>query len=191
MDQIAKQHFDNLQSNDANLRYASFQYIINLTKQPVDWAYEVWDNLLALTKNGDNHQRTIAVQVLSNLAKSDPGQRMLKDFDKLLAVTRDEKFVTARHSLQSLWKAAIVNKELQKKIVQGLTKRFKECIAEKNCTLIRYDILGVLRKIYDQVNDEKIRNTSLALIETEDDLKYRKKYLGLWKDILKAGREKK
>ncbi len=185
MDQATKQHLDNLYSNDSNLRYDSFQYIIKLTKEPVNWAYEVWDDLLTLTKKGDNHQRTIAVQVLSNLAKSDPEQRMLKDVAKLFAVTKDEKFVTARHSLQSLWKIGIVNKEFQKKIVDGLNKRFKESIDEKNCTLIRYDILEVLREIYDQVHDEKIKDTSFAVIETEDDLKYRKKYLGLWKDGLK------
>jgi hypothetical protein len=161
MDQATKEHLKNLHSKDANLRYASFKYIINVTKQPVDWAYDVWDELLTLTKTGDNHQRTIAVQVLSNLAKSDPKQKMLKDIDKLFAVTKDEKFVTARHSLQSLWKVGIVNKEFQKKVVDGLSKRFKECITEKNCTLIRYDTLEVLRKIYDQVNDEKIKNIFL------------------------------
>lgn len=186
MDKVTGEHLKNLHSKDANLRYASFQYIINLTKQPVDWAYEVWDDLLVLTKTGDNHQRTIAVQSLSNLAKSDPQKRMLKDLPKLFAITKDEKFVTARHSLQSLWKVAIVSKELQKKVVDGLSKRFKECIDEKNCTLVRYDILEVLRKIYDQVPDEKIKDISLALIETEDDLKYRKKYSGLWKDLNKA-----
>lgn len=191
MDQVTKLHLDNLHSKDANLRYASFQYIINLTKQPVDWAYEVWDDMLDMTKTGDNHQRTIAVQLLSSLAKSDPKQQMLKDFEKLLAVTKDEKFVTARHSLQCLWKVGIVNKEFQKKVVDGLSKRFKECIKEKNCTLIRYDISEVFRKIYDQVHDEKIKDISLALIKTEEDQKYRKKYVGLWKDILKAGKEKK
>jgi len=40
---------------------------------------------------------------MSSLAKSDP-KRMLKELDTLFAVTRDERFVTARHSLQSLWK---------------------------------------------------------------------------------------
>jgi hypothetical protein len=185
MDQTTKQHFNNLHSKDASLRYASFQYIINLTKQPVEWAYEVWDDLLAMTKTGDNHQRTIAVQVLSNLAKSDPKKRMLKDLDKLIAVTKDEKFVTARHSLQCLWKVGIVNQELQMKVIDGLSKRFKECIREKNCTLIRYDILEVFRKIYNELPDEKISQTSLALIETEDDPKYRKKNMGLWKDVMK------
>jgi hypothetical protein len=190
MDQTIQQHFGNLESKDAKLRYASFQYIITVTKQPVDWAYEVWDGLLMLTKTGDNHQRTIAVQVLSNLAKSDSKQRMMKDLPALFAVTTDEKFVTARHSLQCLWKIGIINKKLQKKVGDGLVKRFKECTDEKNYTLIRYDILEVLRKIYNQVKDEKVRDIALALIETEDDLKYRKKYLGLWTDVVKTGKEK-
>jgi hypothetical protein len=60
MNQITKQHFVDLYSKDANLRYDSFQYIIKLTQQPVDWTYEVWDDLLDLLKTGDNHQRAIA-----------------------------------------------------------------------------------------------------------------------------------
>jgi hypothetical protein len=190
MDQTTRQHLDNLHSNDPNQRYASFQYIIKITQQPVDWTYEVWDDMLALLKTGDNHQRTIAAQVLSNLAKSDHKLRMLKDFDKLMAVTKDERFVTARHSLQSLWKVGTAGKELQKKLMEGLSKRFRECVTEKNGTLIRYDIIQVFRRKYDQVNDEKIKDISLALIETEDDQKYRKKYSGLWKDFMKAGKGK-
>jgi hypothetical protein len=115
---------------------------------------------------------------------------MLKDFDKLMAVTKDERFVTARHSLQSLWKVGAAGEELQKKLIDGLSKRFMECVTEKNGTLIRYDIIQVFRRIYDQVNDEKIKDISLALIETEDDQKYRKKYSGLWKDLVKASKGK-
>ncbi len=185
MDQITREQLNNLHSNDADGHYASFQYIINLTKQPVDWAYEAWDDLLNLLQTGDNHQRTIAVQVLSNLAKSDPEKRMLKDFDQLMIVTKDEKFVTARHSLQSLWKVAVVNEDLKKKVEDNLSKRFDECSTEKNRTLVRYDILEVFRKIYDQVNDDRLKDRALALIEKEDDVKYRKKYTGLWKDLFK------
>ena len=185
MDQLTRNHFNNLQSQDSELRYASFQYLIDITNHPVDWAYEVWDDLLSLIKTGDNHQRTIAVQLLSNLSKSDPENRMAKDFDQLIAVTKDEKFVTARHSLQCLWKVAIVNNEVRSKVIAGLTDRFNESTNEKNCTLIRYDILQVFRKVYDEVHDEQLKEKSLALIETEDDLKYRKKYLSVWKDVSK------
>jgi hypothetical protein len=47
--------------------------------------------------------------------------------------------------------------------------------------LIRYDILVSLKKPYDEVKDAKIRKQALELIETEKDLKYRKKYSGVGK----------
>jgi hypothetical protein len=106
---------------------------------------------------------------------------MLKDFDALLAVTRDERFVTAQHCLQALWKIGVVGKPQRKKLVDGLAARFRECTTEKNCTLIRYDISQSLRNVYDAVQDERVRAKALELIATEEDLKYRKKYASLWK----------
>jgi hypothetical protein len=47
--------------------------------------------------------------------------------------------------------------------------------------LIRYDIIQDFRNLYDVVKDEAIKGKSLALIEAESDLKYRKKYAGIWK----------
>src|SRR5258708_18946614 len=114
---------------------------MNATKEPVNWAYEIWDELLATLKEGDNRQRAIASQVLCNLAKSDPENRMLQDLKALLFVTRDERFVTARHCMQSLWKVGIAGESQRKALIEELIHRFHECAAEKNCTLIRYDIL--------------------------------------------------
>ncbi|MEP6844710.1 MAG: hypothetical protein ABI861_01845 [Panacibacter sp.] len=186
MDAITRNHLNNLQSKDAALRYESFQFIINLTNHPVDWAYDVWDDLIVMIKKGDNHQRTIAVQLLSNLAKSDSENRMQHDLDKLMVVTKDEKFVTARHSLLALWKIAVVNKSLQQMVIDRLAKRYKECITEKNCTLVRYDIMCVLRKIYDHVHNDPVKTLALSLIETEKDSKYQKKYTGVWKDTTRG-----
>ncbi|MFY0581815.1 hypothetical protein ACN28S_52840 [Cystobacter fuscus] len=184
MDQTTRGHFTQLHSTDAESRAASFMHLLELTQQPVEWAYEVWDELLKLLREGDNHQRAIGAQLLSGLAKSDPQQRMLKDLDQLMAVTRDERFVTARHSLQALWRVGTASQALQKEVVDRLSQRFRDCATEKNGTLIRYDILEVFRKIHDQVHDEQLKQHALALIETEEDPKYRKKYSGLWKDLV-------
>ncbi len=67
--------------------------------------------------------------------------------------------------------------------MKGLEGRFNECITEKNCTLIRYDILQSLRNVYDAAHDEVIKEKALELIETEADVKYRKKYASLWKKV--------
>jgi hypothetical protein len=55
--------------------------------------------------------RAITSQILAQLAKSDSKGRIFKDYDKLLNVTRDERFVTARHCMQSLWNVGLVGKK--------------------------------------------------------------------------------
>ena len=181
MDRSIQTQIDNIRSEDGDTQNKAFTHIINLTEKPVGWAYEVWDELLEGLNHKDNHVRAISAQVLSNLAKSDPKNRMLKNFDKLLLVTKDKRFVTARHCLQSLWKVGVVGKKQQKVYMEGLERRFKECITEKNCTLIRYDILQSFRNVYNTVKDEKIREKALELTDIEEDLKYRRKYASLWK----------
>jgi hypothetical protein len=158
-----------------------FFYVLAATDKPVDWAYEIWDAMVADLRHRDNHVRAIAAQILCNLVKGDPENRMPKDFDALLEVTKDERFVTARHCLQSLWKVGLAGERQQQKLINGLERRFDERITKKNCTLIRYDIIQSLRNVYDKVHDEAIREKALALIKTEADLKYRKKYAGLWR----------
>ena len=181
MDSVKRTNLDDLWSEDRELQNKAFFYILEATDNPVDWAYAVWDEMVESLSHKDNHRRAIAAQVLCSLAKSDPENRMLHDFDALLAVTKDERFVTARHCLQAIWKVGAAGKEQQKKLVAGLERRFNECITEKNCTLIRYDIIQGLRNLYDEVKDEKVKQKALELIETEDDLKYRKKYASLWR----------
>lgn len=74
-----KQLLDDLRSSDAARQNHAFQALIKATESPVDWAYEVWDDLLRTLVDGDNRQRSIASQMLSNIAKSDPKQRIVKD----------------------------------------------------------------------------------------------------------------
>ena len=180
MDTDIRRHLDNLRSEDRDLQNQAFSHILKITEKPVDWAYEVWDQLVEGLHHKDNHVRAISAQILANLAKSDPQNRMKRDFPALMDVTRDDKFVTARHTLQSIWKVGMESK-MQKTVVEALASRFQDCITEKNWTLIRYDIIQDLRNLYDAVKDERIKQKALELIETEEDGKYKKKYASVWK----------
>ena len=180
MDSKTQKHVDNLRSEDRELQNRAFSYILKETEKPVDWAYDMWDQLVEGLRHKDNHVRAISAQILANLAKSDPKNRMRKDFPALMAVTKDEKFVTARHTLQSIWKVGMETK-MRKTVVEALANRFKDCMTEKNSTLIRYDIIQDLRNLYDQGKNEKIKQKALELIETEEDAKYKKKYAIVWK----------
>src|SRR6266545_7097569 len=132
MDSKTRKHLANLRSDERGLQNQAFFYILKTTEKPVDWAYEVWDELVAGLRHKDNHVRAISGQVLCNLAKSDPENRMQKDFPALMAVTKDERFVTARHCLQSIWKVGASGKKMQKTVVEAFADRFDDCASEKN-----------------------------------------------------------
>ena len=59
MDSITQTNWENLRSQDGDLRYAALTFMLAATDQPVDLAYEVWDALVETLRHADNHrQRT-------------------------------------------------------------------------------------------------------------------------------------
>jgi len=183
MDKTVRKHLDNIRSEDGQLQNKAYITLMEKTEKPVDWAYEAWDELVEGLTHKDNHVRAISAQLLANLAKSDPKGRMIKEFDKLLNVTKDERFVTARHCLQSIWKVGLAGKNAQIMVVKGLEKRYQESVKEKNGTLIRYDILVDMKNLYEATMASEIKEKALVLIELEKDPKYKKKYTSVWKKV--------
>jgi hypothetical protein len=181
MDKIIRTNLDNIHLEDGQVQFKAYDYLMKVTEQPIDWAYEAWDEIVEGLSHKDNHVRAITSQILTHLAKSDPKGRIFKDYDKLLNVTKDDRFVTARHCMQSLWNVGVVGKKQQKLYMDGMEKRFKECVTEKNGHLIRYDILVSMWNVYNEVGDESIREKAQALIASEKDVKNQKKYAGVWK----------
>lgn len=184
MDPAIRASLDDVRSPDREAQNAAFTSLTQATEAPVQWAYKAWDEVVSMLRHESNRVRAIASHVLCNLARSDPERRVVRDLDALLQVTRDERFVTARHCLQSLWKVGAAGPEQRRAVVEGLSRRFRECAAEKNCTLIRYDILQVLRKIHDAApDDDAVRQTAGELMELETDPGYRRKYAGVWQGL--------
>ncbi|WP_047985461.1 hypothetical protein [Ornithinibacillus californiensis] len=182
MDTAIQSHFDHLHAEDKEKQYEAFHAIMKAMDQPVDWAYDVWDELVANLTHKSNHERSRAAQFLCGLAKSDPEKRMLADFNAVWKVTYDEKFVTARHTIQSIWKIGLAGEEQKALLLEHLVDRFKNGTSEKNYTLIRNDILQGLRNLYDEIKDEQIKEIALSLIEEVEDEKYKKKYEKIWKN---------
>jgi hypothetical protein len=176
-----QQRLEEVRSTDRDVQGRAYEAIIEATDGPVDWAYEIWDDVVSDLRHKNNRVRSIASQILCNLAKSDPEQRILTDFPQLLEVTRDERFVTARHCLQSLWKVGVAGPAQRDMYRDGMVQRYTECASEKNWSLVRFDIVQSMRNVYDHTGDEVIRTTAQELIDDETDDKYRRKYAKVWK----------
>jgi len=181
MDEQIRTYFNDIYSPDRTLQHTAFINLLSITDEPVDWAYEIWQELLTGLTHENNRVRAIASQLLINLAKSDPVDRILTDLAALFEVTRDKRFVTARHCSQSLWKVGVESEEHRTQLVEGLESRYFECASEKYRTLIRFDIVQNMRKLPDEIPDDQIKARELQLIELGDDPKYQKRYAILWK----------
>lgn len=181
--EVAPSWFPDLWSDERAAQNAAFNAAMEATKEPVDWAPAVWGEVLENLRHDDNHNRAIASQVLCNLASHDPAGGVLDDLDDLIAVTRDGRFVTARHCLQSLWKIGLAGPSPRRAIVEALERRYDESAEEKNGTLIRNDIVVGLRKLYDATDAPEVVAAARRLVDAESDPKYRAKYAKHWKGV--------
>lgn len=173
--------FSDLWSKDRAAQNAAYAAILPLADAPVDWAYDVWGLVVSQLSDKDNHNRAIAGQLLPRLALCDPEGRIVRDLPALMAVTNDKKFVTARHTIQSLWRIGLAGGASKAALLGAVEQRFADCASHKNATLIRFDLLEGLRKLSDANSDPAIRSLAERLIASEPDEKYRKKYKTLWR----------
>ena len=181
MNRTVKKHIDDLSSTDDKVRFNALQALLKLTETPVAWVYEVWDLLLDKLENENSYQRSIGIMLLCNLAKSDRENRLKSCLDRLLAHTQDEKFITSRQCIQNIWKVAAANKSNRVKVLTHLERRFLECEQEKHYNLIRQDIVQSMALLNRCEEDNKFLERVQALIEAEQNLKYRKQYEALLK----------
>lgn len=173
------------ESEDREVAYQALVGLFKMAEKPVEWAYEVWDQLLDDLTHRDGHRRAFSAQMLTRLAISDPDGRMMKDFPAVAAVMRDEKTVTARHTLQSLWRVGLAGPAQMAMVVEALEKRFQECAQEKNGTLVRTDVVVALGRLFKATGDETIEARANALMEAEPDEKSRKKQRAAWRKSLR------
>ncbi|MEV7621721.1 hypothetical protein [Actinoplanes sp. NPDC089786] len=171
---------DGLWSSDRARQNTAYEQVMAATAEPVPWAGDVWDDVVAHLAGTDNHDRAIAAQLLGNLAAHDTGGRIERDLPALMAVTRDERFVTARHALKSVWRAGLSGDKARATVVGALAARYREAEGEKNGTLVRHDIVESLRHLRDATQDDAIEAVARELIALEPDPKYRKKYARHW-----------
>ncbi len=164
---------------DAERRGHAYRTLMAETEQPVPWAAERWDDVVAHLSDPDNHVRSIAAQLLCNLAAHRPIAR--SDLDALLTVTRDPRFVTARHSLRSLWRIGLAGPEQRRVLLDVVGERYRDSFGEKNGTLVRSDLVETLRLLHDATADEAVRSAATGLIAAEPDEKYRRKYAKFWR----------
>ena len=181
MNRRVKDLFAARESSDPDSAYQAFVELMTLAEKPVRWSYDVWDQMVSDLSHEDGHKRAFAAQMLARLARSDPEDRMLRDFPALAAVMKDEKTVTARHTLQSIWRVGRAGPDRVTLVLDALAKRFRECPGEKNASLVRTDVITSVGHLSRAVDDPSIEARAEALMASEKDAKAQGKQRACWK----------
>jgi hypothetical protein len=181
MNKNVAKHIEDLGSTDDKVRLAALHAMLQMTEAKVDWVYEVWDHLLEKLDHGNSYQRSIGILLLCNLAKSDTEDCLRSALDRLLAHTRDEKFITSRQCIQNIWKVGATNRSNREKVLKHLEKRFVDCFEERHYNLFRQDIIQSMFALHKQEGDDQLLERARALIQKEQNTKYRKQYESLLK----------
>jgi hypothetical protein len=181
MEKKVKESIDNLGSTDDKIRLNALQTILKITEDKVDWVYDVWDDLVGKLDDENSYQRSIAIMVLCNLAKSDSENRIGASLNRLLAHTQDNKFITSRQCIQSIWKVAATSNRTREIVLAHLEKQFEGCTEEKHYNLLRQDIIQSMRLLYGSEKDDRILARAKEMVKKEKEEKYRKKYEAILK----------
>jgi hypothetical protein len=175
-------YLDVIEGPDPAKRTRAYSELMDLTEGVFDVAGQ-WDRVAAYMDSKDNHLRSIGGQLLCGLAKSDPEGYLFMYFDGIKRLTKDPMFVTARHVLQASYRIGLAGPKYRKLILDFYEERYDDCAAERNASLIRFDILVCMKKLYDAKRDpalaERARQRIMTVSSDTDRTKYRK----VWKDV--------
>jgi|1186.fasta_scaffold346213_2 hypothetical protein len=185
MDKRVHALFADRESSDRSAAYQAVGGLFEMTNRPVAWAYDVWDQLVADLKHSEGHTRAFAAQMLVRLAISDSEGRILRDFKKVAAVMKDGKPVTARHTLQSLWRVGLAGPKHAALVLRALEARFTECEKERGGRIARTDVITSIGTLAKATGDTAIEARANALIESETDENSRKKQRSAWRNAVK------
>jgi len=173
--------FNDLDSKDNELRLDALNQLLKITEDTVDWFEDRYLEIVEKLKSENSYQRSIAILLLCNLAKSDKKLKMDDLLKDILNHTHDEKLITSRQCIQNIWKIAIVNEKYELIIFNHLKKQFINCKDDKHFNLIRQDIIQSLYNIYKTNLNKQLKKDIFNLISLEEDEKYKNHYLKIIK----------
>lgn len=169
-----------LSTKDDVVRKSALDKLMTLTGSRVDWIYDHLDTLCAKLDSENSFQRNIGAMLIANLAKSDVEGRLEEVIIRFVAQMNDEKFITARITLQAAWRFGEAKETYAKRIAAGLVESLtnnRHLITHGN--LIRLDAVTSLREIIKAFPDAADIEAARLVISESCDAKEAMKLFSL------------
>lgn len=135
-----------LEEKNDEVRYAALLILLSRSKIFPD-VYSYWKNLCNKFSNSNSYQRSIGILLIAENIKWDAQNQFENIADVYLSCCDDEKFITARQTIQSISKWVIYKQSLIPVIVDKLTKIDLSKRSDSQHKLLLMDIVNIMIEI--------------------------------------------
>ncbi len=130
---------DALKEKDDKLRYNAFLLLQEHSKNS-NTTYTYWDKIAEKLDSDNSYQRSLAVMLLAENVRWDTEDKFAGVIDKFLACCTDEKFITARQTIQALAVVIKATDQYNAAIAKGLAERDFSKYKENQQSLLKRDV---------------------------------------------------
>ena len=138
-----------LDEKDDKIRYNAFLLLqAHSREQPI--VYEHWNELESKLESTNSYQRSIGAMLIAENVKWDKDNRFSKTISKYLNCCNDEKFITARQTIQGFESILKTTGKFDNEIRQRLASLKLSLYKENQQKLIHKDISRILKIMENQ-----------------------------------------
>jgi hypothetical protein len=159
---------DWLNEKDDNIRYAAF-LLLQLLSEKDDRVYAYWETFVEKLQDQNSYQRSLGLMLIAENLRWDKEEKFEKVSNAYLEHCDDEKFVTARQSIQGLLKIIGHAGKSRGKIIGALTHIDLGKRKDTQRGLLLLDIAEVLGELYRTEKDEQIESYLKAQYDQGND----------------------
>ncbi len=133
-----------LNEKDDKLRYTAF-LLLKSSSQSFPYVYQYWDELEDKLGSDNSYQRSLGVMLIAENVRWDKDLRFGEVISKYLGCCNDEKFITARQTIQGLATIAQTTSKYNDTIKQRLVSLELSQYKANQQNLLSKDISNVLK----------------------------------------------
>jgi hypothetical protein len=137
---------ETLNEKDDKLRYNAF-LLLQASSRQFPYVYKYWDEFEKKLDNENSYQRSLGVMLIAENVRWDQGGKFSKTINKYLSCSTDEKFITARQTIQGLEIILKTTDKFNDTIKQRLVNLQLSHYKDNQQKLLSKDISNVLKKI--------------------------------------------
>jgi hypothetical protein len=180
--QLLSELLDRLLSKKDEIRFSSFNALLNISEEHPEVLYPKWDFLADLITSNNSYRKLIAIRLIANLTRIDTENKFEGIFDRYYSILNDKGTVTAGHLAGISGKIVKAKPKLETKITDKLLN-IDKIRRGKQKELIKGYAIESLSKYFENAKDKnKIIKFVKDQLESESPKtrKKAKEFLKTW-----------